>query len=162
MVHPPGGRDPGGVRILTASWPVVILALPPAMNEDTMRELVRQMEALYARRQRYALITDTRRLVSVPGAKERKLLTDWLTRPDQIENQRTWNVGSSTIVPNALLRGALQAIYWVWTAPNPQHVAGHLDDAWRFCIDALTKQGVPLPAPSVELRRTADRELGST
>lgn len=147
------------VTVVTAAWPVAILVLPERIDEPAVRELIRLMDELYARGTRYALITDTRPLATIPGALERKLLTDWLTRPEQIENQRRWNVGASTIVGNALMRGALQAIYWVWTPPNPQHAARDLDDSFAYCVGMLEKAGVPLPSSAAELRRAADEGL---
>jgi len=141
--------------LVLASWPVAILVLPEQLDEGAVRDLMAQMDGLYARRQLYALITDTRRLGTVPRALERKLITDWLTRPDQIANQQQWNVGASTIVSNALVRGALQAIYWVWTPPNPQHAARDLDEAWTYCVRMLDQRRVPLGRPADELRRIA-------
>ncbi len=145
--------------VVLASWPVAILVLPELIDETAVRDLMTQMDELYARRQLYALITDTRQLSSIPRALERKLLTDWLTRPDQIANQREWNVGASTIVSNALVRGALQAIYWVWTPPNPQHAAKDMDEAWAYCLRMLEERGVSMGRPAAELRRIADEAV---
>lgn len=145
--------------LLEDAWPVALLVLPASIGPDDVREMIELVERLYAKKERYALITDTRPVTAIPGARERRMLGEWLSQPDQIENQRLWNVGSSTIMSNTLIRGGLQALYWLWTPPNPQHAARDLPEAFAFCVSKLTDARVRLPVSAAELEARAARAL---
>lgn len=145
--------------LITACFPVVIVVGPRHWEPGWVESLDRQLREVYARRSRFALITDTRPITGIPGAKERKPLVDWLSRPEQLALVKQWNVGSSTILDNALMRGALQAIYWLWTPASPQHAAADFDQAWSWCIQQLSDAGVALPASPSELREIARHEM---
>jgi hypothetical protein len=155
------GDVTGRARILTGAFPVVLIVCPPRWADGWVEDLDRQVSELFGRKERYALIIDATRITGVPSAKDRKHLTDWLTRPEHLARQRRWNVGSSTILSNALIRGALQAIYWVWTPPAPQHAARDIDDAWAWSLEKLRAEGIPLPKPEAELLDQVRRELRS-
>ena len=146
-------------RVVTSTFPVVLILCPPQWGEGWVEDLDRQVGELFARKERYALIIDALHVAGVPSAKDRKHLTDWLTRPELLARQRRWNVGSSTILSSPLARGALQAVYWVWTPPAPQHAARDLDDAWRWCLEKLRAERIALPRPEAELFDEVRREL---
>lgn len=147
------------LSIVTASWPVVVVTLPSAFDDAQAEQLIEVSGELFSRRQRFAMITDSRRLKTVPSAMQRRKLGEWLVRPEQLEHQRRWSVGNATVVDNPLVRGSLQAVYWIWTPPNPQHVTGDLDEAWAFVGGKLAAQGIELPHPLEQLRAIAEREL---
>ena len=70
-----------------------------------------------------------------------------------VERQRQLNVGSSTVVSNAAMRGVLTALYWLWTPPTAQHAARDLDDAVTWCLVRLAAEKVAAGLPEAELRR---------
>lgn len=146
-------------HIIDVTWPVVVLVCPERFDEGFVHSLEVDFARIFERRQRFALITDTRRLVEIPKPRERKLLTDWAARKDQLENQKTWNAGSSTIVQNALFRTVLQGLYWVWTPPAPQHAAKDEIDALTWCVQILAKEGIALPISEAALREIVKREM---
>ena len=145
--------------MVTASWPVLVLVCPPTFAPSWIAELESSFTEVFARDEPFALVTDTSAVNSIPNARDRKLLTTWANRPDQLALQKRLNVGSSTIVKNAVLRGTLQALYWLWTPAAPQHAARDFDDAWGWCLAMLEKREVKLPMPERELRRLADRDV---
>ena len=116
---------------------------------------------VFARKERFTVITDTTPLVTMPSAMERKAITDWAARPDHLELQKRFNLGSSTIIKNTLVRGTLQALYWVWTPGSAQHVARDFDESWAWCIEQLATAKVALPEPAAELKRRVQTELRS-
>jgi hypothetical protein len=146
-------------HVITSSWPVVVIVGPAHWEAGWVQDLDKQMGALFARRERFAIITDTRPITSVPGAAERKPLTEWLRRPEHLRNQARWNVGSATLMTSAVMRGALQAIYWVWTPASPQMAAKDLDEAWNWCVELLQKEQIAFPQPPSDLRELALREM---
>jgi hypothetical protein len=145
--------------VVTASWPVLVLVCPPKFEARWVDDVSRSFDDVFARKEPFALITDTSAVASIPSARERKLLGDWASRPDQLRMQKAYNVGSSTIVRNTIMRGTLQALYWIWTPASPQHASKDLDEAWAWCISMLAERDVPLGASPRELRRIADREI---
>jgi hypothetical protein len=145
--------------LVTSGWPIAILSPPAVLDGTWLTQLDTHVKACFARRERYAVITDLRPLKAFPDARERRALAAWAGRPEQAELQKRWNVCSSTIVRNALVRGGLQALFWLWTPATPQHVAGDLDEAWAWCVRELERQARPLPAPAETLRVAAFAEL---
>lgn len=148
-------------HVITSTWPIVIIVGPSRWEPGWVEDLDRQLSALFARHERFAIVTDTRPITSVPGAAERKPLTEWLRRPDHLLKQARWNVGSATVMTSALVRGALQAIYWVWTPPSPQLAAKDFDEGWHWCVELLQKEQIAFPMPPSELRQLALREMGT-
>jgi hypothetical protein len=147
------------VTLVTTGWPVVVLVCPPRFDAAWVAELDAKFAPVFAKKERFALVTDSSPVVALPSAVERKQLTAWTSRPDQIALQKRFNVGSSTIVKNAVMRGTLQALYWFWTPGSPQHASRDFDDAWSWCGDQVVNAKVPLPAPILELKRRVLAEL---
>lgn len=155
----------GGVpqpRILGSSaWPILSMVCPQRIDARWIEEVQADFRDVFVRERRFALVTDTAAIQSVPGARERKLLGEWANRPEQLALQKQFNVGSSTIITSPLIRGMLQALYWIWTPATPQHVSGGFDESWTWCLQALDARGVTLPAPAHELRAKAEQEMRS-
>lgn len=144
--------------LITAGWPVVVLVCPTRLDAAWIADLDKKFAPLFARRERFAVVTDTTALASMPSAIERKLLTEWTSRPDQVAFQTRYNVGSATIVQNPIVRGTLQALYWFWTPGSPQNASRDFDDAWAWCLSQLEAAGVQLPLPAAELKSRVERE----
>jgi hypothetical protein len=144
--------------LITTGWPVVVLVCPTRLDASWIADLDRKFAPVFARRERFAVITDTAPLASMPSAIERKLLTEWASRPDQAALQKRYNVGSATIVQNPIVRGTLQALYWFWTPGSPQNASRDFDDAWAWCIGQLEAAKVPLALPAAELKSRVERE----
>lgn len=149
------------VLLVTSAWPVAVLSCPAQLDARWVSDLDAEVGRLFARQEPFAFITDTSPVRAMPGAVERRMLADWAARPEQVALQKRWNVGSATIVKGTMMRGALQALYWFWTPPCPQHAARDLDDAWAWSLRMLAERGVALPRPAGELRTLLDRELGA-
>jgi hypothetical protein len=146
--------------VVTSSWPIVILVCPRTFGPAWVSDLETGFRDVFERRSPFALVVDTTAVTSLPAALERKAMTDWASRPDQLALQKELNVGSSTIVKNAVMRGSLQALYWLWTPASPQHAARDFDDAWNWCLSMLEKRDVRVDEPRA-LRRLADRDRGA-
>lgn len=143
----------------TSSWPILVLACPPKLDAAWIEELQSEFRDVFARERRFALITDTSAIRSIPNARERKAVSEWAGRPDQLALQKLYNVGSTTIITNPVIRGMLQALTWIWTPATPQHVAGGFDESWVWCLRMLEERGIPLTTPAHELRTKAEQDL---
>lgn len=155
----PAENDDETARVSTDAWPIVVVAAPRRLTVASMEAMFARIEPIYARGEPYALITDTRQVSGVPGAVERKRLAEILARPVHVVGQEKWNIGSATILNSAILRGAMQAMYWLWTPPRPHCAARDFDEAWTFCVRLLEQRGVTLAAKERELRLVARRVL---
>jgi hypothetical protein len=151
------------MQFVEDAFPVVVLVSPVAgWDESTIRAMAAKFEEYWRKRQRYALITHTPRGSAAATAKTRKLITDWANEPKVREMSARWCVASATIVPNAIARGALTAMLWVWTPSSPHHVAGTPEEALDFCLDRIAKANVALPDTPEAVRRSVLRVLRET
>ena len=116
---------------------IVLIICPPKLDEKFVDELSREFDKIFARRQRFACITDTSLLTSMPDAVNRKHLANWISRPDIQAVQTELNVGSSTILESTAMRAVMTALYWLWTPPTPQHAAKDLDEALTWSVSKL-------------------------
>jgi hypothetical protein len=144
--------------VSVATWPIVLIACPERFDASWVQDLGRKVDAVFARNERFAILTDTSRVREMPSARERRALGEWAARPDQVALQKRLNVGSATVVASPLLRGGLQAIYWLWTPPNPQYAARDFGDGWRWCLGQLAGARIAPPA-MLDAERVARREL---
>lgn len=156
------GAVPKAQVLATSTWPVLLMVCPRRIDAAWIEEVQADFRDVFARERRFALVTDTSAIESVPGARERKMLGEWAGRADQLALQKQFNVGSATIITSPLIRGMLQALHWIWTPATPQHVSADFDGAWTWCARTLEERGVLLGAPADELRAKAEQEVRRT
>lgn len=147
------------VTLITTGWPIVVLVCPARLDAEWIADLDTKFRLLFARKERFAVLAETAALVAMPSALERKQLTTWTSRPDQVELQKRFTIGTSTIVRNALMRGAAQALHWFWTPVSPQNAARDFDEAWAWCSEQVVLANLPLPVPLLALKRCVEDEL---
>lgn len=133
----------------------------PPQRDSSRRLTSPGFERYFARGERYALITGSPR-DSVIAARERKLITDWTNSPGVRERSRELCVGSATIVPSALSRGALTAMLWVCKPTSPHLAAADGDEALDFTLAKLEEARLPLAASPSIVRREALKVLSGT
>lgn len=69
-------------------------------------------------------------------------------------------VGAAVVLQNAVTRGALTALTWVWKPAFPQKAVANLDDAVAYCVDKLAAAKVPLRRSVAEILVELRRETG--
>lgn len=120
----------------------------------------------FQRGSRYALLTVQPKGSIVPSAPERKNLTEWLNSPRVKEMGKRLCVATSVVIDNALMRGALTAVFWFWTPPAPVEIAANPGEALDYCLRALEQNDISLPesAGSFRIRCLAalEAELATT
>lgn len=135
--------------------PLIICISPRRHDERAIRMLGEGYERYFARGKKYALISATPRDAIPMGARERKAVADWAGSARVRQKSGELCVGSATIVKDAIAKGALTAILWLWKPANPHHVTTTPEDAVDWCIAQLQAAGVPLPSDPSEMRRRA-------
>ncbi len=114
-------------------------------DEESIREMDAEYERLWARREKYAVISHSPKNAQATGARGRKLIADWANRPRVRDMSKAYCIGSATTVENTIARGALTAVLWLWTPAAPHQVASTPEEAVDWCIAQLGKTGVPIP-----------------
>jgi hypothetical protein len=151
------GTPMTSVVLCDQMFPLVILVAPPKLDLDAVTEYRAAIERVYARNRKYALVSYTGYLTTLPGPRERKALADWMNDPAQVANQKRLCVGSTTQLDSAIKRGFMQALNWLWTPPIPHGVHATLDEAVDWCVDLLVRADVQMP--SRERLRAEARDL---
>ena len=146
------------IRFIEDFFPLVLCLGPDVWDEEAVADLTAGSERLFARGERYALITCSPE-TSEMGARARKLITDWSNKPLVREKSRALCIGSSTVVRNALHRGALTAIFWLWKPPSPHEAVSTPEAAVDWCLDRLVAADMSLPRSREALRKLALEHL---
>jgi hypothetical protein len=147
------------MRLLAECFPLLIGIAPERYDAAAVQRMHEAFEPFYRRGQRYALLSIQPRGSVAPGAKERKMLIDWVGSPRVQEYASRLCVGAAAVVDGALMRGALTAVLWVWKPPFPLHAAATVSDGIDHCVERLVAAGVPLPADLRELQARGERLL---
>jgi hypothetical protein len=145
------------VRVRLEHWPLVVIVVGESLERHELPELERQIDAVYARKQRFATLADGSRVARMPDAATRKRLAEW--QNDTRTSIARYNVISATVVTSGIVRGAMTAMNWVFQPPNRQVTVGTFGEALGACVEALRAEGLSLPAaldrPSRPLPMTA-------
>lgn len=119
----------------------------------TIDTLERYFDGCFARREKFAMITDATPVRTLPDALWRKRLAAWLNEPAFREKNRLYCVGSANIVTWAPAAGVLTALQWLWKPPAPQYFCPSTPEAIAWCLERLDAERVPRSFRLDELRR---------
>jgi hypothetical protein len=135
------------MKIDDRAWPLVITTSPPAPGPESIDTLVAYFDVCFQRRERFALVTDSRQVVTMPDAIWRKRLADWMNEPTFRQRSARYNVGSAVVLTSGPVRATLTAVTWLWKPPTPQHYCSSMDDAVAWCVGKLEAAGIAINAP---------------
>ena len=114
--------------------------------------MFRQYEAVFARKERFASLTDARGVRKIPNVVMRAKIGAWVRTQEPLVLE--FSVGHATVITNPIARGAMTAINWLHKATAPQAYFGTMLGACDWCIDKLSAGGVPL-TPALEAYRAS-------
>jgi hypothetical protein len=144
------------VEFVEDLFPLLIVLGPPhGFDEHQVNVMAAYYERLWKRDVRYALVSHTRKHAKDTSAHGRKLIVSWANSPRVRAMSTKYCVGSTTVVPNALARGALTAILWLWTPAAPHEACSSPEQAIDWCLKQLADARMKLPYPPEEMRRRA-------
>lgn len=144
------------VRFLEDLFPLIITVGPSDGFDAHQVELMAAYYAkLWKRGKRYSLISCSPLEAKATSARGRKLIVDWAQSKEVRENSAKFCVGSTTVVPNALARGALTAILWAWSPAAPHEACATVEEALDWCLRQLRANHVAMPEEPDEMRRRA-------
>ncbi|HEY6726445.1 MAG TPA: hypothetical protein VI197_20565 [Polyangiaceae bacterium] len=140
-------------------FPILLSVSPAQYTENTVRQMAEAFEEYFIRGTRYVVISVSPNGARPPDAKQRKLVTDWISSPRVMSYSARLCLGSANIVPSSLLRGLHTALLWAWSPPFPVKPVAGAREALDYALDTLEKSGVPLPPGGVALRVKVQRRL---
>lgn len=123
-------------------FPLVIVTMFSEYRVADLTALFGGFEDLFRQGERYALIVDVSIMRSAPGSAEREAVASWCTA--HREETARYNVATSILGANALVRGALTAVGWLSPLPAPLHHAAGLPASLDFCVRRLHKADIAL------------------
>lgn len=141
------------MRLLGEAFPLLVQVGPMQFTEEAVREMAALYEPYFARGERYATVSLQPRNAKTPGAKERKLIVDWVTSARVAEATKRLCVASATVLPNPIARGVFTAMLWVWSPAVPVRPVATIEEGLDHCFDGITRAELKLPKPEAVLRQ---------
>jgi hypothetical protein len=142
---------------LDETWPMVLVQLPREMNANAMGSIVAGFERVYQRRSRFILVVDCTSVVKFPGAAERKTLTDWMRRPERLEQERAYTIATAIVLASGPMRALLAAVQWISPPATPQALKATQVEAVEWCCERLQDAGLPINLAISSLRAEHQR-----
>jgi hypothetical protein len=125
-------------------WPLVVTELGDDMTDDDTVRLLQLYEGVLSRRARFVGLVDLSAMKRPPGARQRQLIAAW-SEKNLLLNQQ-FNMGSAIVVPNAMVRGALTALGWLFRSPIAQSFEPTIPRAVDWCVQRMNEVALPVPA----------------
>lgn len=144
-----------GYRMDLETWPLVVVTLGSALEDDENARMFADWTAVLARRQKFVAITDARAVRSVGSAKQRKQTADWMRSID--DQVKRYSLGHATIISNAIVRGALTALSWLHKGAAPELHAANMLDACDWCVEKLRAGNLEVPTSVLVFRADVAR-----
>jgi hypothetical protein len=143
------------MQLVSEAFPLLVLILPQRFDAQSVQAMAELYEPYFAGGERYAAVSLQPPGGVAPGAAERKLIIDWVDSPRVRRLTEQLCVASATVVPNAVARGALTAMMWVWKPSIPIHPVASLEEGLTYCVQLLKAAGIALPMGDAQLLRLA-------
>jgi hypothetical protein len=151
------------VKFVLDVFPLVVTVGAMTYTDDELRDMSAGFDELFTRGDRFALISYTPDGAEMPNARARKGIADWADSPRVRAMSKKLCVASATVVQNALARGALTAIMWIWKPPSPHKAVSNPNDAVEWCLEHLAAARIPLNGSRDELfAKLAAKAFGSS
>lgn len=80
-------------------------------------------------------------------ATQRRMFAEHQVAVEAVD--RAHNAGAAIVIPNAMVRGVVTAVYWIKPPVYPYQFVQRLDEALVWVTDSLKRRGVSLDAPSL-------------
>lgn len=113
-----------------SSFPIVTVQFTgEAAADQNFQQYLDDVKALYKRKQTLALIFDARQ-AKLPSLKYQKMQAAWLKEHDQM--MRSFCAGTAYIIPNAIIRSVLRAIFSLQQQPVPYQISATPEEAQEW------------------------------
>ncbi|MFO0692871.1 MAG: hypothetical protein U0230_26670 [Polyangiales bacterium] len=129
------------IQMDTSAFPFVFVRFPPEnANDDEVRAHIEEQRRLLGRRKKLVMLVDASKPLS-SSSVQRKLYADWLKESEALS--REYCVGMAVVIGSPIIRGAMQAVLWLFTPPMPVVVCSSVAEGGRVCGDWMRRAGLP-------------------
>ena len=146
------------VEVEDAAWPLVIVQIPPVLDEPAIESMYAGFDRLTSRKAKFSALIDTSALTKFPNALERKLIADG--RISRTLTEAAYNLGNAVLMTSAPARVVLRLIEWVRPPVVPQRLVASRAEGIEWCCRRLAKARIPLP-PQIDVLRARESERAS-
>lgn len=125
--------------------PLFLQAFPPLLTQAGVDAHFDEVEAFFMRRDRdkpTALLADARGILNTT-ARNRQRVALAFERLSPVLEQRA--VAHAIVMDNAVVRGALTAVFWIKRPPWPIQLFGDLEEADAWIRRRFAEEGLPEP-----------------
>lgn len=150
------GSDHGGVRGTLRYWPLVLVEFGESIDDAGVERVIEVMEAAYSRRETFIVIIDASQMIRPPGTTHRLRLAQYGAQNEH--RSRRYSEGTAYAITSGLVRGALNAMLWVFRPPTATECLLGRHQAVDWCIRTLEGAGIDAKEEAYQLRR--DTTLG--
>lgn len=121
-----------GIECDSSAFPFVHVRFAPDNASDAeVRAFIDEQRRLLERKQRFAMLVDASRLTS-SSAAQRRMYADWMRESEA--PSKLYCLGMAVVMSSPIIRGAMQAVLWLFSPPVPIEVFARSDEA-RARID---------------------------
>ena len=129
-------------------FPLVLVRPRGRATDADVDALLDALKRPLLRREKYLEIFDATH--TDPGTStQRRRIAEWMRTHTSLIS--TYSVGTAIVVPSALVRGALTAIFWIQPMPCPHTVVSTMAEAERWAEERLRAEGLVLPPRKARL-----------
>lgn len=142
--------SPGvNLRVSMDLWPLVHVTVSKELRYEDVDYLHRICDQVFTSAERHAFLVDCSRVHAAPGADVRRKIK--LYEDSRHELSAKHGICCAIVFQNALVRGAYTALRWVSEQPVPNRAFSTVEDAARWCIEAMEREEAPVPVAAYAL-----------
>lgn len=148
---------------IDSQWfPIVVVRYPSVVETlGSISDFLLQLDSVFERAERYAMVTDIRDLRMPLRPDQRALVSRWLSQRTQILKQL--RVGNALLATNSpLMRGTLNGFYQSSGTSDARQVFHAMEEAVEWCASLLLAGQVISPTQAKLLRTSVDTIPAST
>lgn len=127
-----------GISVDEKHWPLIVKRSGLVLQVEDMREYLRKMDALLAKKQPFVVV-----VIANKGQMDRKIIGeygDWVKKNKELMGR--YYLGCAFVFPGDVFRFILSAILLAAPAPVPHDVFGDVDKAIAWCNRKLLEAGL--------------------
>lgn len=129
-----------GIECDSSAFPFVFIRFAPQNATDAeVKALIDEQRRLLGMRRRFVVLIDASRPTSSTSV-HRRMYADWLKESEALS--KLYCAAMVVVVANPVLRGAMQAVLWLFTPPTPIEIFGNVEEGARRTAELMRKEGL--------------------
>jgi hypothetical protein len=147
------------INLSVEQWPLVVTTMVNDISDAEYETYLSDFEArVIARREPFASLVDASRQTKAPTATQRQRLVTWQRENAPISIP--YVVCVAMVIDNAIVRGAMTALHWVFPPQSPTKIVARYEDALAYCVESLRAAGHPTEHLRAAAPTTTTKSVG--